>query len=220
MQSTVVDSLEEFVRLYSVSTGTESRKAHAYEMLETLLKAAQRHRTTVEGFRPRVAGLKRSDWLAVVGIGEPTRSQVVADRRGDAVRYRFDVSADQVGHLDGDGTVHLSSARPPFLPRTHPICVAEDDLGFLELRDRAMASLGGLHATLPRMNLVQRLVVRHLAGERYRAPVWGRRVPGARSWNPPISALSERDPITEDRRTDATRGDPAEHPRRSRRRFE
>ena len=66
-----------------------------------------------------------------------------------------------------------------------------EDLEFLELRDRLMVGLSGFHGLLPRVNLVQRLATKHLRPQ-YRGRVWGRRLPGARSWNPPIDGLDER----------------------------
>lgn len=74
----------------------------------------------------------------------------------------------------------LPAAVPPFLPGSQPVCVMESDLSFLELRDRAMVAFAGFHGLLPAVNLVQRLVVRHLWPD-YRGPVWGRRLPGATS---------------------------------------
>jgi len=54
-----------------------------------------------------------------------------------------------------------------------------------------MVEVGGLHGLLPRVNLVQRLVTRHL-NPSYRGRVWGRRVPGSRTWKPPIAGLDEK----------------------------
>ncbi|HZD52318.1 MAG TPA: hypothetical protein VE175_04680, partial [Woeseiaceae bacterium] len=67
----------------------------------------------------------------------------------------------------------------------------EEDLSFFELRDRLLVEVGGMHGLLPRINLVQRLVTRHLL-PRYRGDVWGRRAPGTTTWNPPISNLPEK----------------------------
>ncbi len=86
----------------------------------------------------------------------------------------------------------VAGAIPPFLPATRLVCVSDDDLEFLELRDRLLVGLGGFHGLLPQINLVQRLVTKHL-NPGYRGEVWGRRLPGSRSWNPPIAGLVERD---------------------------
>jgi hypothetical protein len=122
---------------------------------------------------------------------------VTRDRRGP----RFVIDEDQfVNELDagrpdsqltGDGTVALAGAMPPFLPATKPVCVIESDLGLFELRDRLLVEVGGFHGLLPRINLVQRLVTKHLLPS-YRGDVWGRRLPGSPSWNPPIDGLAEK----------------------------
>ncbi len=50
--------------------------------------------------------------------------------------------------------------------------------------------MAGLHGVLPTLNLVQRLTVKHLKTD-YRGEIWGRRVPGATNWNPPIEDLTD-----------------------------
>ena len=186
----------EFVRLYSVAARAPDRRTKASEILEELLGGGRGHRETVTRFKPSVAGLRQSDWLSVIGVGQKTRIQLTvgAGARGP----RFQISEDQcVNELSssnprssrtGDGTVPLDGAIPPFLPSTQPICVTEDDLAFFELRDKLLIQLGGFHGLLPKVNLVQRLVVKHLLPG-YGGKVWGRRVPGAGSWNPPIRGL-------------------------------
>jgi pimeloyl-ACP methyl ester carboxylesterase len=199
IQRSIIDSLTEFVRLYSVSTRSTDRRDRAIEILEEMLASAARHRARVTAFKPSDAGLRQDDWLAIAGIGERTR--VAMTIRGAGDRPRFDIdSAEPVNDLGkrradrtrtGDGTVPLSGAMPPFLPSSHVVCVKDDDLEFLEIRDRLMVGLGGFHGLLPRINLVQRLATKHLRPQ-YRGRVWGRPLPGVRSWNPPIDGLDER----------------------------
>jgi len=199
MQKSVIASLTEFVRLYSVSTPAGERAARAVQILEEMLDKARRHRRNVESFRPSDARVRQDDWLAIIGVGERTRINMVVD--GGAGSRWFTISEDQFvnelsrrhpdNRLTGDGTVPLPGAIPPFLPATRLVCVQDDDLEFPELRDRIMVGLGGFHGLLPRINLVQRLVTKHLRPD-YRGRVWGRRLPGARSWNPPIAGLHER----------------------------
>jgi hypothetical protein len=55
--------------------------------------------------------------------------------------------------------------------------VTPDDFSFWELKDKAVAKLSGFHGVLPTVNLVQRIVLRHLRDD-YSGDVWGRRVPG------------------------------------------
>jgi len=53
-------------------------------------------------------------------------------------------------------------AQAAFLKTEKLVCVCDDDFGYWELKDRLLEGVAaGLHATLPLMNLVQRLVVSH-----------------------------------------------------------
>lgn len=146
----------------------------------------------MEAFRLSNAGIRRGHWLAVIGTGERTRVRMTINDTPNSSRFLID-DTQFVNELNapGDGTVALAAAIPPFLPSTQPVCVNDSDLEFLEFRDRLMVGVGGLHGLLPRINLVRRLITRHL-NPRYRGRVWGRRLPGARSWNPPIAGLPER----------------------------
>jgi len=199
MQSSIVDSLTEFVRLYSVSTRSDERQGRAIEILEGMLASARRHRQNIANLNLSKTGVRQSDWLAIAGVGEKTRIQLTVreGRRGpwfviDEEQFVNELGRDnRKSHRTGDGTVPLSGALPPFLPQTRLVCVSEDDLGMLELRDKLLVEVGGFHGLLPRVNVVQRLVTKHLNPD-YRGRVWGRRVPGARSWNPPIEGLEER----------------------------
>ncbi len=199
IQSSVVDSLTEFVRLYSVSTRSDDRQVRAKEILEDMLERAKRHRRNVESLKLSNTGIKQADWLAIVGVGEKTRLQLTVQRsrRGPWFVIAEDQFVNELGsgnprsHRTGDGTVPLAGALPPFLSGNRLVCVTEEDLGRLELRDKLMVELGGFHGLLPRVNVVQRLVTRHLQPH-YRGRVWGRRLPGARNWNPPIDGLQER----------------------------
>jgi len=199
IQSSIVDSLTEFIRLYSVSTRRDDRQDRAIEILEDMLERARQHRRNVENLKLSKTSVRQSDWLAIVGVGEKTRVQLTIEegRRGpwfviDEDQFVNELGPDnQKSHRTGDGTVPLAGALPPFLPDSQLVCVSDDDLGMLELRDRLLAQVGGFHGLLPRVNVVQRLVTRHL-NPAYRGKVWGRRVPGSRSWNPPITGLDEK----------------------------
>ncbi len=199
MQSSIVDSLAEFVRLYSVSKSSE-RRARAIEILEDMLGRARQHRRNVENLKLSSTGMKQSDWLAVVGVGEKTRIQLTVQesRRGprfviDENQFVNELGADSTrSQRTGDGTVPLAGALPSFLPANRIVCLTDNDLGMLELRDKLLVDVGGFHGLLPRVNLLQRLVTRHLNSS-YRGRVWGRRVPGSRTWNPPMTGLEEKD---------------------------
>ena len=200
MQSSVIDSLTEFVRMYSVSTKSGERRSQAKKILEDMLGSAREHRQTVSDFNISSAALTQSDWLAIIGVGEKTRVQLTVDRdrRGpwfiiDESQFVNELDGDNIrSRRTGDGTVPLPGALPPFIAASRVVCVTEADLGVLELRDRLMVNLGGFHGLLPRLNLVQRLVSKHLQPA-YRGRVWGRRLPGSRSWNPPLPGLVEKE---------------------------
>lgn len=199
MQPSIIRSLAEFVRLFSVATRSKDRDRKARDILADLLGAARRHRQTVVAFKPAHAGIRQADWLAILGVGQKTRLQMTVKQQGSGPRFVID--EDQyVNELNathptslktGDGTVPVAGAIPPFLPRSSLVCVTEDDLGLFELRDRLLVELGGFHGLLPRVNLVQRLISRHLQ-PKFGGEVWGRRLPGAKTWSPPIGKLRER----------------------------
>jgi pimeloyl-ACP methyl ester carboxylesterase len=199
MQSSIVDSLTEFVRLYSVSTKSADRRNRAVEILEDMLGRAREHRQNVADLNLSDTGVRQSDWLAIAGVGEKTRIQLTVQesRRGPWFVIEEEQFVNQLGPADsksrrtGDGTVPLAGALPPFLSTNRLVCIKEDDLGMLELRDKLLVEVGGLHGLLPRVNVVQRLVTKHLNPD-FRGRVWGRRVPGSRTWNPPIQGLEEK----------------------------
>lgn len=136
------------------------------------------------------------DWLAIIGIGTKTRvrAEVALDSKG---KPRFAITEEfrlNEGGDTGDATVPLMGALPPFLRPEYAVAVSPDDFGFWEARDRVLAIQVGFHAMLPNLNLVQRLVLKHLRGGRYRGQVTGRPVPGVADadWRPPITDLSRR----------------------------
>jgi pimeloyl-ACP methyl ester carboxylesterase len=192
MQESVVSSLTEFVRLYSGTTPAPRREARARELLDRLLEGGRAHRRTVADFDPEAAGLEPEDWLAVVGAGERTRVALTVRRERRGRRFEFsdhDLADDVPGRRTGDGTVPLAGALPPFLPEGQVVCVTRDDLNFWEIGDRILTRIAGFHGMLPKVNLVARLVTRHLRPS-FRGEAWGRRVPGVEEWNPPISGLA------------------------------
>lgn len=199
IQASVVESLAEFVRLYAVDTRARDRRAKAERLLSDLLEWGRQHRQTVTGFKTSRSGVAQADWLVIAGVGQKTRLQLTVDgsRRGRRYIINDEQFVNELSALEpnslrtGDGTVPLAGAIPPFLPASKLVCVTEDDLNFFELRDKLLVEVGGMHGLLPRINLVQRLVTRHLLPH-YRGDVWGRRVPGSDSWKPPIEDLPEK----------------------------
>lgn len=201
-QPGVLSSLEEYLRLHAVDPGNAaSRRERARAHLASYLETAWSHRQRLEGLRLDRAGMAPADWLCLVGVGERTRQAALLAFERGVPRYRLadedyvdDWRADPSAATTGDGTVPLAGAQPAFLPREALVAVAEKDFGFWELRDRGAEALVGLHALLPSMALVQRLVLRHLRPG-YRGRVWGRPLPGVapEAWRPPIAGLAAAD---------------------------
>lgn len=199
MQASIIDSLAEFVRLYAVGVRAAERRNEALRILGDMLSWARAHRRTVTGFRTSGSPPRQVDWLVIAGLGQRTRLSLTVERARGGPRFVLDDAqfVDEYtpdtpeSRRTGDGTVPLPAALPPFLPESNVVCVGADDLNFFELRDRLLVDVGGMHGLLPRINLVQRLVTKHLH-PRYRGEVWGRRVPGAATWTPPIAGLPEK----------------------------
>lgn len=199
-QQSILETLEEYVRLHAVST--KERKAQARELFAGLLKAAEKHRSRIEGFRLASAGLKKDDWLCVAGVDAVTRValRVEFTRRGpqfaleSAARRNewLTVGDEQRRRLTGDGTVPLEGAIPKFLAADNLVCVRPDDYGYWELQDRLTTRLAGFHGILPNMDMLHRLIVRHFTGRPdRRGNTWGRPVPGVTAWQPPLE-LTDR----------------------------
>ena len=178
------------------------------QLFETMLNEARAHRERISGLAlsedrpPPPETVARDDWLAIVGVDSKTRVglRVV---RGEGDAPRFDLrSAERCNDWDsdvegkrrstGDGTVPLAGAIPPFLDESRLVCVTPGDFGYWEIRDRTLAAVAGFHGLLPKMNMLHRLILRFLLdrGDPY-GSTWGRRVPGATGWDPPL-ALRER----------------------------
>jgi hypothetical protein len=96
---------------------------------------------------------------------------------------------DGASRLTGDGTVPLDSAIPPWLAPENLVCVQPDDFGYWEIKDKLEVALAGLHSILPNMDLVQRMIVRHLADKPdLYGNTWGLPLPGVTkaNWKPPL----------------------------------
>ncbi len=198
MQRSIIRSLSEYVRMYSVDTPANRREEKAEEILNSLLRIGREHRDKVNSFKPSDAGLVQDDWLAIIGVNSKTRIQMKVKNTTSGPwfiiedeQFVDEIEKDNKSKKTGDGTVPLEGALPPFLSASKPVCVSPDDLSFFELRDKALVKVAGLHGILPAINLVQRLTIRHLRSN-YRGKVWGRRVPGAGTWTPPIEGLEEK----------------------------
>ena len=178
------------------------------QLFETMLNEARAHRERISGLAlsedrpPPPETVAMDDWLAIVGVDSKTRVGLrVVRGKGDAPRFDLR-SAERCNDWDsdvkgerrstGDGTVPLAGAIPPFLDESRLVCVTPGDFGYWEIRDRTLAAVAGFHGLLPKMNMLHRLILRFLLdrGDPY-GSTWGRRVPGATGWDPPL-ALRER----------------------------
>jgi hypothetical protein len=166
------------------------------ELFAGVLSAAKANRDRLERLDLNRAGLDVDDWLSIVGTGQKTRVRLlIRSRRGNPY---FDLrSADRENLwtaeearkrvLTGDGTVPYLGARCSFVPTEKVVCVTPQHLGYWEVADRLLQPAAGFHGLLPRLNLVQRLVVAHLAGRSGR-DLRARPAPGVRTsdWDPPV----------------------------------
>jgi hypothetical protein len=65
-------------------------------------------------------------------------------------------------------SVPFLGALPGFLPKERLVCVTPKELSMWELADRLMINLASFHAFLPRVNLVQRIIIRFLRADETR----------------------------------------------------
>ena len=185
-QPGVIQTLASFIRMYGIGEGAPQERAR--ELLKSMLDAAWKHRTRIEK-------LKLSDskmWLSIVGLDEDTRVAMrIVKREGKPWFELGDARNDwREGTIfTGDNTVPYLGARASFIPTEEVVCVIPKDFGFSEIKDKLLERTG-FHSALPNMNLVQRLVVSHLKGEKY-GEIWGRPTPdlGSKKWDPPIADL-------------------------------
>jgi pimeloyl-ACP methyl ester carboxylesterase len=195
-QQSILQTLQEYVRLYAVSR--KNRQDQARDLFLALLDAARLHRARIEAFRLSHAGLKPDDWLCVVGVDAKTRVRLKVRQVRQGPQFEFgsedrdnqwqDGIDETARRATGDGTVPFEGALPGFLSVENLVCVTPDDYGYWEVQDRALTRIAGFHGILPNMNMLHRLIVRHLTGRRdMRGNTWGRPAPGVQKWRPPIS---------------------------------
>ena len=223
-QPSVIRTIAEQLRLFGLDgegKATDQLLPPAADLFQELLTQASAHRARVGRTTLAGMGMAREDWLAVVGVGEETRVHLHILRGTDGTPW-FDLrsadrkngypggSTDRHGNVTarsvdtGDGTVPFEAAVPPFLEPQNLVCVTDGDFGYWEIRDRILeggvgGSRVGLHALMPAMSVVEKLVVCHLLGEEGTAGaahpgVWGRPAPGVASddWRPPLAGLRDR----------------------------
>lgn len=197
-QQSVVDTIQEYVRLHSVTARTKAeQKAMAERIFTRLLDEARRHRDRVEKLSLDKAGLTAKAWLCVVGVDEATATdfavQGTPGKRWFDLSERFerndwDAQNPEQRWATGDGTVPLRGALPSFLAPEQIVAVSHRDFSFFELKDRGANVALGLHANVANMNVVQRMLVAHFTGRRFRSgSLVGRRLPGVKRWDLPIA---------------------------------
>ena len=223
-QPSVVDSIGELVRIHGLqSRGRNNKKARtedAERLFNGMLTLAKKHRTRIDKFDLAKAGLKRKDWLAVVGVGSVTRVRMDVvdgpggpqfDLKGVDRRDEWRNSDDRTARLTGDGTVPFEGALPTFLEESDIVCVSPEDFGYWELEDKLLARLAGFHGILPNMNMVHRMLVRFFTDSPDRREnTWGRGVPGISKskWTPPLKLAHKTREIENDSVGPAARPDP------------
>jgi pimeloyl-ACP methyl ester carboxylesterase len=198
-QPGIIDTIAQYVRLNGLDPANPD--AQALRLFGRLLDAARQHRQRTDTLNLTGMGFESKRWLCVIGVDSTTRVAVEIVRRDGQPGFEFRTRdrLNEWGHADpaqrrktGDGTVPFAGAVPRFLPYESLVCVSPDDFGYWELEDKGVARLAGFHGILPNMNMLHRLIVRHLTGRPDRhGNTWGRRAPGAARWDPPIADLEE-----------------------------
>ena len=201
-QSSVVDSIVKRANKWGVC---------GRDLFRAMLAQGKRHRDRVSSLtlsepdQPDSPAdqVSKRNWLSVVGVDSETRVglRIVSEDNG---RRRFVLSQDdrrnewRSGNVaarrdTGDGVVPVAGAIPSFLEESRVVCVTPGDFHWGEVDDHALRFGTHFHASLPSMNMLQRLIVRFLSGKRDRyGNTWGRRLPGVVHWDPPLN-LDEKD---------------------------
>jgi pimeloyl-ACP methyl ester carboxylesterase len=86
-QPSVIDTIEEYVRLYGVTP--RKPRPQALDLFEGFLKAAKDLRNKLKAFKLSDAGLTDKDWLCVVGVDSDTRVRLKIVRKGSAPEFEF-----------------------------------------------------------------------------------------------------------------------------------
>jgi len=155
-QPSILATLKEFIRL-------RGARVHETALLVAMLKLSRDFIEDVNKLDPdRALSEGKDAWLPIVGIDEKTQVRFsIKTQPNGQPRFQFP-DMDNDGELTGDGTVPFPGACPDFFPRERLVCVAKKDLSIWEIRDRALVEAATLHAFLPKVNLVQKMVIRFL----------------------------------------------------------
>jgi len=194
-QKSIIDTLKEYVRIHSAFEGDITQQTQ--KLFNSLLATANEHRMRINNFKLEKSGLSENDWLCVIGANSTTRVRLNITKKDSEPQFNFQ-SSDRTDRwingqtpeecrLTGDGTVPFEAALPTFIPPEKVVCVTPDDYGYWEVQDKIFSSMSGFHGILPNMDMLHRLIVRHLTGRPdTKGNTWGRRAPGVSKWQPPL----------------------------------
>ena len=207
-QSTVIESIAEFIRLFTTERATQTaagRRKKAVALLQGMLTQVADFRDLLQALDPQrvLGGAAQPAWLLLVGKDKSTRWQAALEDKHEGPRYvRFAALDDHTSTtpvrdksknierlLLGDTTVPLVSSVPPWADRKQVVCLRQEDFSRFEIRDTMISSQLGLHTAMPLMNLVHRWVASFLLG-RKTGDVWGRALPGQKTWAPPVDGAT------------------------------
>jgi hypothetical protein len=174
-QKSILETLNLFARQVKADTAAEKLLTGFLEggrFLDGKIRNLSLDRILPEG---------RDGWLPIAGYDEPTVLRMRIDGGRSPRFYIGEPENDWANGADntGDGTVSLRGATPPFMGdegKARLVCLTTKNFSFWEFRDKAV-SRKTFHASLPNMNLVQRLAIRFLRPE-FRGQVGGDAYPG------------------------------------------
>jgi pimeloyl-ACP methyl ester carboxylesterase len=204
-QPGVVDSLQEYVRLFGVDPAIPPDQAHrrATEILDRLLEDAEAFRQATNSVKSLAdLGLGRDSWLTLIGVGQRTRihldiTTVHGQPHFDLNGLRpDDWGTDPNSTATGDYSVAFDGATPTFQDRNRFVCLEIADFSPSENDKKQGAETVGLHAILPMMDLLQRIVTAYLLDTPNPTNIWGHYPPGVapEAWNPPVRGIQGRPP--------------------------
>ena len=183
----VLETLKRYLNTYSVKFEGNASIVQARALLTEMLEPAEAHRKRIEAVGGVPGDLGADNWLAIAGIGAETRTSVGAGKTPEGNPF-FDFPEPKKD--GGDNTVPLAGAKPTFLDSKQLVAVSRSDFTFGEIGNRLLSSGIGLHASLPAMNLVQRLVVSMFQGDLEGNP-GGRPMPSVTREPPKLEARSQ-----------------------------
>jgi pimeloyl-ACP methyl ester carboxylesterase len=197
-QKSIYQTIEEYIRLYSINENPPENQSS--QLFNRLLDISRIHRQRVDNFKLESAGLNDKDWLAVVGVDTETRISLeitYSEESGPDFKFytedranKWDENDNKLRIQTGDGTVPFEGAVPNFLKLENLVCITPDDFGYWEIQDKLLAKAAGFHGVLPNMNMLHRLIVRHLTGRQdLHGNTWGHGAPGVSeaNWQPPLA---------------------------------